>query len=149
MARRNRTVAPSRINDGYSSPKEIQSYVRQEVLLARLRSGPLPSSDELAAYDVVVPGMAERLLKNLEKQTDHRIDIEKKVIEGDIRRADRGLIAGWTFAMALLGASLYLIANGHESIGVTGLLGELAILGGSLVYSHYQRRQERNRKAGG
>lgn len=93
--------------------------------------------------------MAERLLVNFEKQTDHRIGLEKRVIDGDVRRADRGLIFGWIFAMALLAASVYLIATGHEGIGVMGLLGELAVLGGSFIYADYRRRQERNRKAGG
>jgi hypothetical protein len=92
--------------------------------------------------------MPERLLANFEKQTDHRIGLENRVIDGDIRRADWGLKAAWTFAMALLAASVYLITTGHEGYGVTTLLGELAILGGSFVYTDIRRRRERNQKAG-
>lgn len=142
---------PSRVNDAYGTREGRGELTRveQQILLEQRVSGPLPSADQLERYNAIVPGMAERLLVNFEKQTDHRIGLEKRVIDGDVRRADRGLIFGWIFAMALLAASVYLIATGHEGIGVMGLLGELAVLGGSFIYADYRRRQERNRKAGG
>ena len=147
-----RNARVSRVNDSNASdqPQGVRRAERQHrAVLAQLQiSGPLPSAAELERYKAIVPDMPERLLANFEKQTDHRIDLEKKVVEGDIRRADLGLKAGWVFAMALLLASVYLIANGHEGIGVTGLLGELAGLGGAFVYADIRRRQERNRKAG-
>jgi hypothetical protein len=95
-----------------------------------------------------MPDLPERLVTNWETQTSHRMDLERRVIHGDVRRSNWGLVLGWTFAMALLAASVYLISTGHESIGVTALLSELAVLGGSLIYSDYRRRQQRNNKSG-
>ncbi len=151
-SRGSRALERSRVNDGYGAPNSTRaqsSTQQRSVVAARFSfSGPLPPASELEKYKAIVPDMPERLLANFEKQTDHRQALERRVIEGDVQRAHWGLVAGWTFAMSLLVASVYLIATGHESVGVMALLGELAALGGSFVYSDYRRRQERNRKAG-
>lgn len=118
-------------------------------MMARFTSGPLPSADELERYQAIMPDLPERLVANWERQTEHRIDLEKRVIKGDIRRADWGLILGWIFALTLLVASVYLIATDHEGIGVTTFLTEMAVLGGAFVYGTIKRRQDRNRKADG
>jgi hypothetical protein len=92
--------------------------------------------------------MAERLLVQVEHQTEHRIGLENRVIDADIRRGNLGLYAGWSFAMSLLIASVYLISTGHEGIGVTALLSDLGTLGAAFLYGDYRRRQERNKKTG-
>jgi len=64
-------------------------------------SGPIPSADELAKYEAVLPGAAERLLSiheeqvaRLGKQADHRMELEKTVVFGDSWRAWAGLAVG-------------------------------------------------------
>ena len=49
----------------------------------------------------------------MEKQTDHRISLEKKVIGSDTTRSTWGLVAGFVVAMTGLGISYYLIATGN------------------------------------
>lgn len=150
MARRGRQTLPSRVNDGYGNAEPLAMRRVEQRMVAQFSwSGPLPPAAELERYKAIMPDLPERLVANWEKQTDHRIELEDRVIGGDIRRANWGLIGGWIFAMTLLAASVYLIATGHEGIGVTGFLGELAVLGGAFLYSDRRRRQERNRKAGG
>ena len=109
-------------------------------------SGPLPPPELLARYDEIVPGMADRLMTTFEKQADHRMKLEMTVISGDTRRAWWGLVLAFVFGMVLLGASVYMIANGFEVAGIIVIVTELATLGGSLVYSTYTRRQERRSK---
>jgi uncharacterized membrane protein len=140
---------PSRVNDQYRTPNVPGCSRVEQRMVATFRSSPLPSAEELQRYKEIMPDLPERLVGNWERQTEHRISLETKVIDGDVSRSKWGLIAGWSFAMALLAASVFLISTGHESIGVTALLIELAALGGSLVYSDYRRRRERNRKADG
>lgn len=151
MPPRRNQAAPSRVNDGYAAdqPKGLQQRPNQGprgFVATQTIVGPLPSAAELERYQAIIPDMPERLLANFEKQTDHRIDLENRVIQGDIHRADLGLKAGWTFAVLLLAASVFLISTSHESVGVLGLLTEFAWLGGSFIYTDIRRRQERNRR---
>ena len=43
------------------------------------RSSPLPSPKELREYEQIVPGIADRLINSLEKQQNHRMELEKTV----------------------------------------------------------------------
>jgi len=111
--------------------------------------GPLPPPEDLARYDEIVPGMAERLLTGFERQTEHRMALEKKVIDRDIRRADWGLGAGFAFGLVVFAGALGLILTGHESVGVGTIIADFLTYGGAFLYGDIQRRRERNRKAGG
>ena len=51
--------------------------------------GPLPPPADLAAYEQVVPGLAERLVKAAESQTRHRHRIEKMEAEAARDAAER------------------------------------------------------------
>ena len=106
-----------------------------------------PSPDELAQYDAIVPGMAERLLASVEKQQDHRMALETKVVGRDIRRADLGLLAGFIFGLLVFGGAVVLILNGHESIGAGAIIADFLVYGGAFLYSDRRRRDERGQKA--
>lgn len=135
----------ARITRALNNPQ--QQLTRQQLLAVRQEiSGPLPSADELERYAALVPDMPERLLASWERQTEHRIDLERKVIAGDIWRSNWGLRLGWIFAMSLLAAAVYLISTGHESQGVLTLLTTLGGMAGLFVYQDIRRRAERNRK---
>ena len=60
-------------------------------------SGPLPPPQILQRYEEIVPGAADRILKMTEKQMNHRIDLEKTVIEGDAKRSYPGSLHGYRF----------------------------------------------------
>jgi uncharacterized membrane protein len=109
-------------------------------------AGPLPAPDTLKAYDEIVPGMAERLLVNFEKQVDHRIALERYVIQGDVRRSNLGLYAALIFGLAVLGVATILILNGHSDEGVKTIIGVFLTYGSAFLYSDVQRRRERARK---
>ena len=48
-------------------------------------SGPLPPPKVLEAYDRLVPGAAERIMKMAEQQSEHRRGLEKTVVEAGAR----------------------------------------------------------------
>jgi uncharacterized membrane protein len=66
-------------------------------------SGPLPHPQALKAYDIVLPGAAERIISMAEKQQAHRLYLERTVIDGDTKRASLGLAAGALFPLVHLG----------------------------------------------
>lgn len=53
-------------------------------------SGPLPAPADLQAYEMILPGTAERIIKAFETQTVHRHDLEQVVIGGSERRSGLG-----------------------------------------------------------
>jgi uncharacterized membrane protein len=67
--------------------------------------GPLPPPQLLAQYEAAIPGLGERIITLMEKQTDHRISLENKVIGPDTTRSTWGLVAGFVVAMTGLGIS--------------------------------------------
>jgi hypothetical protein len=93
--------------------------------------------------------MAERLLVAFETQGAHRMALEKHILHWDVRRANAGLVAGYTFGVAVLGASILFVMNGHEGPGVLGVVADFLTFGGAFLYGNITRRNERNQKAGG
>jgi uncharacterized membrane protein len=95
-------------------------------------SGPLPPATELAKYESVCPGFADRIVKMAEGQAAHRQDLEKCAFTHDARRSWGGLVAGWTVALAFLAGSVYLIQGGNAVAGT--ILGTLDIVALAAVF---------------
>jgi uncharacterized membrane protein len=105
--------------------------------------GPLPPPQLLAQYEAAIPGLGERIITLMEKQTDHRITLEKHVIGSDISRSKWGLAAGFVVAMAGLGISYYLIATGNGVAGAILSGVDIVSLAGTFIYGTASRRAER------
>ena len=131
---RGQASAPS--TDHPASPAQIVSASYQF-------TGPIPSSQDLAHYEQVVPGLADRLIERFEKQSDYRMALEKQVIAADNRRANLGLIAGFLIAMTSIGASMDLILHGHDIAGTVLGGGTIVSLVSTFVYGTNSRRKER------
>src|SRR6266511_4862554 len=81
-------------------PTSTPSSLKLTASRTETYSGPLPHPQLLAHYERLVPGSAERMLARFEKQSDHRMYLEKKVIDSDARRADCGVGAGLIVTLA-------------------------------------------------
>jgi uncharacterized membrane protein len=108
--------------------------------------GPIPPPDFLRKYNEFIPNGAERILAMAENQSQHRQNLEKTVIEGDNRRADRGQIFGFIIALIALLGGFGLIAAGKDGFGIASVLGSLATLTGVFVYGSISRKKEREKK---
>lgn len=81
----------------------------------------------LAEYEQVIPNGADRLMKLLEKQTDHRIAMESQLVRGRVQMTRDGqwIAAGLSVFLVLVAA--FLGYFGHDwlaaSIGVTTIIG--------------------------
>lgn len=108
--------------------------------------GPLPSPDALKQFDQIVPGAAERILADFEKQTQHRQTLEKAVVESRVSSTKRGqwfafIIAGLFLSFAAF--SVYM-----EQPLLAGVIGAIDIVGlvGSFLYSQYSQKEERRQR---
>ncbi len=103
-------------------------------------SGPLPPSSELGAYDRLVPGSAKRMMDWAEEEGKHRRDMERVVIPGNSKRADRGQILGFVLALATLALAAALMFTGFSAWGVAIVIAEIAGLAGVFVFGRLRAR---------
>ena len=58
-------------------------------------SGPLPSPADLQLFEEIVPGAADRLLTLTEKQSEHRMVLERSVVSENLEQSKLGLWLGF------------------------------------------------------
>ncbi len=81
--------------------------------------GPLPSPSYLAQYNEIIPQGADRIMKQSENQSAHRIEVEKHVITGQGKRESNGQWFGFIIALVGITCGTYAIICGHPVAGAT------------------------------
>lgn len=96
----------------------------------------LPAPEELARYEKVVPGGAERILEMAEQQSRHRREMEERSVSAEIRGAKLKQILTFAlaFATGVLGGAL--LITGSELAGLMVLLVDAAAVVGIVVYGN-------------
>jgi uncharacterized membrane protein len=109
-------------------------------------SGPLPPPQVLIQYNKAVSDAADRIIGMAESQSNHRQDLESKVVEADIKSARTGLHYGLIIGLVAIAGGVACTLLGHELGG--GIIGGTGITGlvGVFVYGSRQRRKERERR---
>jgi uncharacterized membrane protein len=101
----------------------------------------------LIQYNEAVSDGAERIIALAERQAKHRMALETRVVDADIKRANWGLLAGFVVALAGLIISYFLIDRGNAWAGLfLGTL-DLGSLVGVFIYGTVSRRSEREQRA--
>lgn len=90
------------------------------------RRSPLPPPIELAEYDRVLPGSAERIFASSERQAAHRIAVEASTIAAQNTQSGRGQHYGFSIAVLCLILSFIAIMTGHEVSG--SIIGSLDLV---------------------
>ncbi|MDR3608941.1 MAG: DUF2335 domain-containing protein [Ignavibacteriaceae bacterium] len=102
--------------------------------------GLLPSPEILQMYNSVIPGLADRLVAQAEKQTSHRIALEKKLLIANIWKSFMGLVFGFLIGSLGLGGGLYLTFIGFNVIGIIFSSATLVSLVMSFIYGSQFRK---------
>ena len=124
------TDAPVDLNAVLESLPEDKRDVIMSALYAieqKSYSGPLPAPEDFAEYEKILPGSTDRILKMAEKQVDHRISSDNKIIDNTYRQSGRGQILG-AILVVMFGVIILIFGlTGHDSlakyIGVTTVIG--------------------------
>ena len=66
----------------------LRQIARREVSLSSTFSGPLPPPETLIRYNDAVPDGAERIIALAERQAAHRMALESRVVDADIKRSN-------------------------------------------------------------
>lgn len=113
---------------------------------AELYAGPLPHPSILEKFELILPGAADRILKQAEAQTKHRIEIEKKVVSADITKSYLGLVFGFILGLSGIGSGVYLATLGFNVFGPLLSGGSLITLVAVFIYGTRSRKQEREKR---
>jgi len=110
-------------------------------------SGPMPLPEHLKGYEDVLPGSAERILKMAENQSAHRISIENKVVDSQIKMQERGQIFGTVLGIVETLTTLAAFYYGESDFtGPITLLSAMALHFGYAIYNSKLRKEELQNK---
>ncbi len=105
-------------------------------------SGPIPHPRLMADWDIVVPGSADRILKKFEAQTEHRINIESRVVRAQNFKQIVGPICGFIVIMFTVGGGIYTALKGHPFLGGSLSFAGLAMIAGAFFSTQYKKPKD-------
>lgn len=97
------------------------------------RQAPYPTPEDLREYEAVHPGFTDRILTLTEKETQHRIELERLQDNSSVELAKRGQIFAFVVVMTLVVGGIAAILSGHSIVGFAGLVLAAATLAGAFV----------------
>lgn len=106
-------------------------------------SGPIPSPDDLARYNDIVPGSGAQLIEWANRQAIHRQEIEKFALRHEAKRSWCGLAAGFVIAMSAIVGGVTCILQGHDVAGASLVGTSLVGLVTSFIVGTVSRGAER------
>ena len=115
---------------GFPSPEVLESLsesVRAAAVESAVSADPLPPPTMYRAYNEVLPGSAECVLKMAEKEQDRRIGRENEALHRASQQDHLGLWLGSLIAALALVSSGLLAMNGHD--WVAGIVGCTVLAG--------------------
>lgn len=129
MKRRRRSAPPAKRNPAAPAPGPRTTVA---AAVSRSYSGPLPPATQLAEYDRVLPGAAERIVSMAEGYAAHQQALEMQAMQQE--RSDRQW-ARWIAAVvvfAVLLSCLYALYLGYEDFALS--LGSWTIVALAAVF---------------
>src|SRR5688500_11390602 len=94
------------------------------ILHIQASEGPIPSPEILAGYEHLMPGLADRISAMAEKESAHRRELEKKILNAQISDANeeriiekRGQIFGFCIGITALVFGFLTAYIGHPVAG--------------------------------
>ena len=113
--------------------------------------GPVPKLEDLAKYDQVLPGSANRILTMAQQQAKHRQELEKVILYSGIKDSKRGQILGFVLVIVITILGFIFIMSGRRKHRKLGLI--ITVVGsikGVLLYvrnnegKEYEREDQTN-----
>jgi uncharacterized membrane protein len=110
--------------------------------------GPLPPPESFAAYERVLRGAADRILKMAENQATHRQGMERRALSGDITKSMMGTVLAYiTLGGSMFGA-VHLLLHDKPIQSLAAFVTALGAAFGPKIYADFiepkspQARQE-------
>jgi len=99
-----------------------------------------PFAEDLEAYNRAIPNGGERLFNNFENQSTHRQALENRVVDSNIRQAERGQFIGLFLGVSGMAAGLIAALQGHDIFA--GTIVTVVLAGGFGVFITGRKQQQ-------
>jgi len=109
-------------------------------------SGPLPPPIVLRHLEEVLPGSADRIFIQFEKQAEHRRQAESIVISSNAFSQRLGAVSASIIGIGGTGGAIWLLAHGQSLTGFGTLLVALGGIIGTFLYQSGSQEAERASK---
>lgn len=134
------TPSKSSIENTDSNKVKSTTEIFEQILEVSSISGPLPPPQILEAYDRIIPQSAERLLRLVELQSEHRRFCEVKSLEAQIAISKRGQILAFVLSLVGFGSALFTAHIGEST--VASILGGGTLLGLASIFIRGYREKK-------
>lgn len=95
------------------------NHPQQAILQSQQWSGPLPPPAALEHFDRVIPNGADRIMRLVEQEQQHRIDYDNLVLRATIKDTQRGhWLGGLISIAAVCGAVLSVHLGAHPAVSI-------------------------------
>ena len=130
--------------------KEQVRQVVAEVIRSEF-SGPIPPPSIIKGYEEILPGSADRILAMAEKQSDHRQEMDRKIVNTEARDSLLGILFAFMLGFGCILAAVVMVILVPKSagvisgavLGVTGIGSIIATFIKSTRGSYGRKKEER------
>lgn len=133
--------APQRRPDGVN--RSARGATDGQHTIVEYQEGPLPSPEQLAKYEAIIPGSANRIITMAEEQSSHRQSLEAIAVPATFKAQRLGQHYGLIATLAAITGSVILGVNGQEA--ASAALGGGTVVAVASVFVYGRRSQERER----
>ena len=130
-----------------NNPHARNPVPQLKVQQLEITTGPIPSPQVLQQYNQVVPDAAERIIRMAEKQSDHRISLERRVVDSNIVKSYLGMVLATIIALYGLYIAKEIAVNGNPwAAGIIAALDLGGLISVAIYNGLMQKRQRESRK---
>jgi len=113
---------------------------------ASFRKSPFPPPDELEKYEGLYPGITKLFFDNFANQSNHRMGLEKTVIEGDNKRANIAQHYSFVITLVFLTLAGFLFYSNKDILAICTAVTSIVPVVISFINSSNKRKKERETK---
>lgn len=125
-------------------PQPQREVVRETSITAF--SGPLPPPTVFEAYDKILPGAADRVLKMAEGQSSHRQFLERIAIWGDLAKEMTGTVLAYVAFWGAMFGAVYLLIHDKPIEGLGAFVVAVGSAIGPKIYFDLTRARDPDQK---
>ena len=120
---------------------QIDSSSEQIIVSRQQFSGPIPPPEALKQYDVVVPGLAERIMKMAENEAASRLRNDDKLVDNIVRSSFLGVFFAFASVVLLAAVACFAIMNDYPAVA-TGTVVVIASVAGMFILFRNRKNKQ-------
>lgn len=122
------------------------SQTREIIAQAEYFEGVLPHPEIMAKYEALHPGIIAWMMQRVEKQQDHRMNLEAQAIPERIKQGTRGQVFAFLLGIGTLAVGAYGFYLGRPIEGLSSVIVGISAIAGAFFYGIRRESLERIEK---